>query len=318
MKSNIYLKPTPYTRQLKPKSSFPKKTLPVQNLSFSNDQEGKTLIKIYPSQVSITSQELIDMIKEKKESIQKENSTCILRENILVAIHNFACDEDTSTSIDQDSTLPAVTQPTEPRRPINAFILYRTALRKRIKALFPSFSNSDISKFTGAMWKAADKSVKDKYIKQAMERRVLHKQMYPDFEYNTKKENVGKMVSNCEEYSFINDNWDDYFNWCIQNATTGIATEGARWGGELNSLPAFTNWSSLNTGVEDEPFNLTNLLGVGFQESNGWKEVCDMVNQFFPEDSNQNTLIDDRLWLSIGGTELKNLEDNNLFQSDFN
>ncbi|KAG2233422.1 hypothetical protein INT48_007452 [Thamnidium elegans] len=295
MKNSLYSNSTPFIRQLKPKVSFPKKTLRIQNLSFSSDLEGKTLIKIYPSQVLITSKELIEMIEEKRESIQVENSTCVLRENILVAIHNFACEEDTSVPIIQGSVLSNVSPNVEARRPTNAFILYRTALRKKIKSLFPSFSNSDISKFTGAMWKAADKEVKDKYVKQAMECRILHKQMYPDFEYNAKKERSEKAVTDGEDYSFLNDNWDEYFSWCIQNATTGIVTE------EAHTLDG--------TNLIEGPFALESLLGEGYHESNEWREVCNMVNQFFPEDSDQNTVIDDKLWVNIGGTELFNTED---------
>ncbi|KAI9251683.1 hypothetical protein EDC94DRAFT_288075 [Helicostylum pulchrum] len=302
MKNSLYSKSTPFIRQLKPKLSLPKKTLPIQNLSFSNDLEGKTLIKIYPSQVLITSQELIEMIEEKKESIQVEKSACVLRENILVAIQNFACEEDTSVPISQDSVLPNV----EPRRPTNAFILYRTALRKKIKSLFPSFSNNDISKFTGAMWKAADKEVKDKYIKQATECRILHKQMYPDFEYNTKKEISEKAVTYGEDYPFTSDNWDEYFNWCMQNVTTGIVTDETQPLDGTNLMPNYMDWNNLNI-TREVPFG--SLLGEGYHENNEWKEVCNMVNQFFPEDSGQNTVIDEKLWLNIGGTELTNIED---------
>lgn len=310
MKNSLYSKLTPFIRQLKPKVSLPKKTLPIQDLFFSSDLEGNTLIKIYPSQVLITSQELIEMIEEKKESIQVEKSTYVLRENILVAIHNFACEEDTSVAINQDSVLPNVLQYAEPRRPTNAFILYRTALRKKIKSLFPSFSNKDISKVTGAMWKAANKEVKDKYIKQAMECSILHKKMYPDFEYNIKKETSEKAVTYGEDYSFTSDNWDEYFNWCMQNSTTKIVTEEALMDG-TNLTPNYIDWNNLNTTREE---SFESLLGEGYHEYNEWKEVCNMVNQFFPEDPDQNVVIDDKLWLNIGGSELMNIEDIGSFE----
>lgn len=306
MKSSFYSKSRPLIRQLKPKLTLPKQTLSIQKLTFSNDKEGKTFVTIYPSQVHITSRDLIQMIEEKKENIPIKNNTCVLREDILFAIHDFACDESISAPKNQGSNTSNTVQLIEPKRPTNAFILYRTALRKKIKALFPSFSNSDISKFTGAMWKAADKEVKEKYIKQAMECRALHKQMYPDFEYNTKKENSEQTVSACQKHTRLGDNWDNYFDWCLQNAVMELSDTDISTMGDLKNIQAQSTWNNSGINSNEDSLSLNNLLLEGYQESNEWKEVCNIVSQFFPEDSDQNTLMDDKLWANIGSMELIN------------
>ncbi|KAG2209798.1 hypothetical protein INT47_001946 [Mucor saturninus] len=302
MKTSFYTKSSPVTRQLRPKLDIPKQTLSIQKLTFSSNKEGKTFVTIYPSQVYITSKDLIEMIEEKKESIPVKNNNCILRDDILYAIHNFASDENTTTPENHISDLTNTAQTTEPKRPTNAFILYRTALRKKIKALFPSFSNSDISKFTGAMWKAADKEVKEKYIKQAMECRALHKQMYPNFEYNIKKETSDQAASVSQKQDLSGDRWDNYFDQCLQNATMEFFNENHSVG-DLKNDQGSSNWiDNVNPNVIS--VNSNNLLFEGYQESNEWKEVCNIVSQFFPEDSDQNTLMDDKLWASLGGMDL--------------
>lgn len=303
MKSSIYSKTSLLTRQLRPKLDIAKKTLSIQKLTFSSDTEGKTFVTIYPSQVYITSKDLIEMIEEKKESIPVKNNNCILRDEILYAIHNFASNETTNIPENRISDTSNTAQMTEPKRPTNAFILYRTALRKKIKTLFPSFNNNDISKFTGAMWKAADKEVKEKYIKQAMECRALHKKMYPDFEYNIKKENTEQAASSCKKEDLSGERWDNYFDQCLQNATMEFFNEG-RTIGDLRNNQGGYDWIDGGNNSNGLLVNSNSLLFEGYQESNEWKDVCNIVSQFFPEDSDQNTLMDDKLWASLGGMDL--------------
>lgn len=304
MKSSFYSRSSPLIRQLKPKLDIPRQTLSIQKIAFSSDKQGKTLVTIYPSQVNITSKDLIEMIEEKRESIPVKNNTYVLREEILYAIHNFASDENLPTTRNQVPNTSNTAQMIEPKRPTNAFILYRTALRKKIKALFPSFSNSDISKFTGAMWKAADKEVKEKYIKQAMECRALHKLMYPDFEYNIKKENSEQIPSDCQKRPLSGDSWDNYFDLCLQNATMELGNFATCTTGDLEENQVCSSWNSSVNSTNENILSSNNLLLEGYQESNEWKEVCNIVSQFFPEDSDQNTLMDDKLWASLGGIEL--------------
>jgi hypothetical protein len=305
MKSAFYPKSISLVRKLKPKLTQPNSALLIQNISFSDDQDGQTFIKIYPSQISISSRDLIEMIETKKESIQLKNNACVLREDILLAIHNFPCEEDIQRREDnQNLNTPNTTPPNEPKRPTNAFILYRGALQKKIKTLFPSFNNSDISKFIGAMWKAADKEVKQKYIKQAMECRMIHKQKYPNFEYNIKKENVNNETPNSKQYSILSDNWDSCFDWYLQNATADTVRNGVDAGNDSRYTAVPYTWNNFDSSFSTDLLNPESLQIPVYQESEEWREVCNIVAEFFPEDSDQNTLIDDKLWTSLGGIDL--------------
>lgn len=304
MKNSYYPKSISLVRKLKPKLTRSTRAILIQDITFNNEQEGQTFIKIYPSRVSISSKDLIQMIEAKKESIPLENNDCILRKDILLAIQNYPWgQENQNQGGNHNINSSTTTSASEPKRPTNAFILYRSALRKKIKTLFPSFNNSDISKFIGAMWKAANKEVKEKYIKQASECRILHKQRYPNFEYNIKKENVENAASNSEQYSISSDDWESYFDWCIQNATVAAVDNGIRANDDSrNTLHPF--WHTVDSNAITGSLDPNGLLMSEYQRLDEWSEVCNIVAEFFPEDSDQNALIDDKLWTSLGGIDL--------------
>lgn len=297
MKKSTCQRPTFSIRPLKPKSVSPMRTACIQNLSISNDHEGNTYVTVYPNQIVFNSKELIDVIERKSDCLILGESTCIDLKDILLAIYNFPSDQNGGSSNNYDFDPMSTATPQEPKRPTNAFILYNNALRKKIKKLFPSFTNSETSKFLGAMWKTATKDVRELYIQKAVECRRIHKKRYPNFEYNFKKGSSRRRTP--DTVDIVKDNWEDYFDWCWHNAT------GQNFDGfiELDNVLQPTPSYEVS---DDKPTNtLSDNLGTygcslpENQDSGDWNAVYDIVSQFFPEDSNQSTSIDEGLWFCL-------------------
>ncbi|KAF8989227.1 putative HMG box protein, partial [Cyathus striatus] len=68
-------------------------------------------------------------------------------------------------------------------RPSNAFILYRRAMVKQVKAKHGEKPLGEISKIIGKMWKAETPEFRKKYAIMAEEEKAEHKVKYPGYRY---------------------------------------------------------------------------------------------------------------------------------------
>ncbi|KAI8977491.1 high mobility group box domain-containing protein [Mycotypha africana] len=226
------------------------------------------------------------MIEKKSDRLEVANDAYILRNEILEAIHNFSiqyCTAATDSNEWNDLVEPLLS---ETKRPTNAFILYSNALRRKLKALFPKYTNCEASKFLGAMWKSINKDIKDSYIKQAIECRRLHKLKYPNFEYNIKKEtNTGKAISSLQDSPTDSTSIDYNVDliMCGPNIVDGIQLDG------IPDHLYFTD-SYFEQLTESHPQSVSN---------DGWNEVHNLISAFFPTDIDQNLVIDDEFWTSL-------------------
>ncbi|KAI9478630.1 MAG: hypothetical protein EXX96DRAFT_595847 [Benjaminiella poitrasii] len=289
--------PSPLARPLRPKSTSPMHTVSVQNISFQNDIERNTFIVIYPSQIMLDCRDLILMIEEKKDYIIVGNTSYILRKDILKAIQNYPFVNSKSETAKFEPRSSDKSKEDQPKRPTNAFILYNNDLRKKVKTLFPNFSNSDISKLLGAMWKAVDGGIRDEYVKQAVQCRQMHKKMYPDFEYNLKRSSTTQKSTDTK--AFGSDSWDNYFDRLFEK-TTAESSNGALYADKSNkNEPENVSRLASQLGFELELPYLIQPLSSNSEATDEWNEVCNIVSQFFPENTDQNVLIDEQFWSSL-------------------
>lgn len=285
-------------RPLKPKSILPMQNLTIQSLSFNQDTDGITFVTINPDHITLNSRELISMIEEKRDRIDAGNNGYILGKDILTAIHNHPTKSDkTKASKNDNHDDHYVLKIQEPKRPSNAFILYNIALRKKVKSLFPCYSNSDVSKIVGGMWKSVGNSEKDKYIKQAIECRKLHKERYPNFEYNIKRE----AAINCTRFSDLQmaNSWESYFDWCFQNSATESSAGVLQYNNDPLIHQPSSYWPNSVIRSDSNCAESNGLLSHDLPMSGEWNEVCQMVSRFFPGESDQNTLMDEQFWNSL-------------------
>lgn len=287
MKRKLPSPSTAFARPLKPKIPISMQILPVESMSVYNSNNGNTYLSIHPYQIVIDSRDLISLIENKKECLMVDDYSSIQIHDILNAIHDISVLHSNQNFLE---TKPAQNclSTSDPKRPTNAFILFNNTFRKRVKFLFPNYSNSEISKFIGAMWKAVAKEIKEDYINQAIECRRLHKMRYPNFEYKLSRTNAQQDFANPQDS--LSTDWENYFNFCIQNASTEAAN-GTLHCDSFSQLQFANYGASYNFGQD-----IRNLNTVEQSDMGEWGDVYNVISQFFPDESDQANYIDEQLW----------------------
>lgn len=89
------------------------------------------------------------------------------------------------------------------KRPKNAFILYRSAMSKKIMKKNGSTNNQAVSKEAAVQWKNESEAVKQQYYDLAKLEAQRHAEMYPDYKYTpgiTQRNKFGSESCQCGAY----------------------------------------------------------------------------------------------------------------------
>lgn len=73
------------------------------------------------------------------------------------------------------------------KRPMNPFMLYAQAARKKLSNLYPDLSYAKLSKTLGRIWKSLDQAEKQPFVDEAERLRQKHKIDHPDYKFQPKR-----------------------------------------------------------------------------------------------------------------------------------